>query len=145
MVRLQVGRQKGIKVMLDGQGADEQLLVIMFFWAALATLFKNMRPVSLLRNFYGMRQLHGYSIFGSIKYASIYTFKNSICYLEKLNKRVPYPPSLVRLWPVQAETVDHSGISVRAMERLLIFQAKLTGLNLQMLLHWEDRDSWRIL
>lgn len=137
--------EQQVKVMLDGQGADEQLAGYHgFFGPHLATLFKSLRWGALIQEASDMRRLHGYSYKTAVAYIASYTLPESIKnMLRKVTGRTSVQPpwlnceqlNCVAVNPFQAvgaagaETVQ--GLSI----------AQLTASNLQMLLHWEDRDS----
>jgi asparagine synthase (glutamine-hydrolysing) len=137
--------EQRVKVMLDGQGADEQLAGYHgFFGPHLAVLFRSLRWASLLKEASAMRRLHGYSYKTAAAYIANYTLPENIKgKLRRLMRRAGAQPAwlncerlnCVAVNPFQtmgaakAETVQ--GLSV----------AQLTASNLPMLLHWEDRDS----
>lgn len=137
--------EQHVKVMLDGQGADEHLAGYhSFFGPHLAALFKSLRWATLLQEASDMRRLHGYSYKTAVSHIANYTLPESVKdKLRRVTGRTNAQPAwlncaqlnCVAINPFQtvgaadAETVQ--GLSI----------AQLTASNLQMLLHWEDRDS----
>jgi asparagine synthase (glutamine-hydrolysing) len=134
-----------VKVMLDGQGADEQLAGYHgYFGPHLATLFKSLRWMTLLKEAKAMRRLHGYSYTKAAAYLASASLPESIKNaLRRATGRVEHSPDWLNmdalgckaenpLLPIGAAGAD----TVQALSI-----AQLTASNLQMLLHWEDRDS----
>ena len=134
-----------VKVMLDGQGADEQLAGYHgYFGPHLATLFKSLRWMTLLKEAKAMRRLHGYSYTTAAAYLASASLPEPIKNaLRRATGRVEQSPGWLNmdalgceaqnpLLPIGAAGAD----TVQALS-----MAQLTASNLQMLLHWEDRDS----
>ena len=136
--------QHGIKVMLDGQGADEQLAGYhMFFGARLAHLFRRLRWLELVREGLAIRRRHGYGAVTLARYAAPHLLPEVAIDRGKrmLNLAHRTPPWLdLEALSARAEdpfrAMGAFGASVTGMSL-----AQLTGSNLQMLLHWEDRNS----
>lgn len=136
--------QNGVKVMLDGQGADEQLCGYHgFFGPYLATLMKNLRWGDLFMEFSALQRLHAYSFMTSIKFMMPYLLPNTVTQIMKRFGGYAHSrPAWLNLECVKAEAVDpfwKAGArdgSVQAHSR-----SQVTSSNLQMLLHWEDRNS----
>ncbi|MGR8931767.1 MAG: asparagine synthase (glutamine-hydrolyzing) [Gammaproteobacteria bacterium] len=137
--------EQNTKVMLDGQGADEQLAGYHgFFGPHLASLFKAMRWGQLLSEASAMHSVHGYSYLTATAYLSNYLLPEWI--KDPLRKAIGRA-SLVPKWldmtllncsplnPLQTVGASQAK-TVQALSA-----AQLTASNLQMLLHWEDRDS----
>lgn len=136
--------QNGVKVMLDGQGADEQLCGYhLFFGARLSSLCRKWRLFEALNEARGMRNLHRYSYLASVKQVAPYILPE-IC-INLLKQCLGYyhsRPDWLNLSPLNAEARDPfvSNLSYRGNVGDLSY-AQLTSSTLQMLLHWEDRDS----
>ena len=133
-----------IKVMLDGQGADEQLAGYhSFFGPHLASLLKRRRLPELFREAVAMRELHGYGLAMLLKYLAASMLPESqIALLRSIGGYGSNTPawldlSLLGATPRNPHLVGGSRPS--SVEELSA--AQLTGSNLQMLLHWEDRNS----
>jgi asparagine synthase (glutamine-hydrolysing) len=134
-----------VKVMLDGQGADEQLAGYhAFFGPYLATLFRGFRWTTLLKEASAMRRLHGYNYLKVATYLANYTLPE--CIKNRLRAcagRVKTQPNWLNCQQLGyvAENPFHimGAADAKTVQELSI--AKLNAGNLQMLLHWEDRDS----
>ena len=136
----------GVKVMLDGQGADEQLGGYHpYFGLRLASLARRRRLGALAREVLALRRLHQYGFAWSAKQLMNVTLPES---LRQPLRAIAGKPSVLdppwldmRLLGAEPSDPflepDHGKCtSVEALSR-----AQLTRTNLQMLLHWEDRDS----
>lgn len=137
--------QQEVKVMLDGQGADEQLAGYHgFFGPRLAALFRSLRWISLLKEASAMRRIHGYSYKTVAAYLANYTlpeqFKDKLRYFAGRAVAQPAWLSCKQLGCVAANPFQSVGAAGAETVRGLSI-AQLTASNLQMLLHWEDRDS----
>lgn len=139
----QLAAKNGVKVMLDGQGADEQLAGYhSYFGPLLGFLFKTGRWLELLGECQAIRRLHGYSysylakrlvanLFPALRLkaaALAGTAAHSKGWLDHdLLGAVPIDPFLA---------FSEEGGDISALSR-----SQLTITNVPMLLHWEDRDS----
>ena len=138
--------EHGVKVMLDGQGADEQLGGYHpYFGLRLAGLARGGRLGALVRESLALRRLHRYGFAWSAKQLMNVTLPESL--RQPLRAIAGKPSVLDPPWLdmrlLGAEPSDPflepqhgKHTSVEALSR-----AQLTRTNLQMLLHWEDRDS----
>lgn len=139
-----LGAQAGVRVLLDGQGADEQLGGYHgFFGAYLAGLFKSGRFVELAAEISRISQTHGYSARWLFKQAVARALPKFIRKpVASLLSPEPYSPDWLNMKELNASPVspfmEHAEEedSVRSMSI-----AQLTSINLQMLLRWEDRNS----
>jgi asparagine synthase (glutamine-hydrolysing) len=141
----QAAKDQHVTVMLDGQGSDEQLAGYhTFFGPHLAGLFKGMRWLKLISEMNAMRRLHGYDYSRSIKYLAASTLPERI--KNELKRRAGYEHSAPewldtrRLRAVEVNPMEMTG-AAGAETVLDLSIAQLTASNIQMLLHWEDRDS----
>lgn len=137
--------QNGVKVMLDGQGADEQLAGYhSYFGPRLARLFKSGRWYSFYKEILAIRAVHGYPVRWAIQQSLNNLLPEVLRQpLRKLaGKTTAVIPSWLNMKKLGAKAGDpfrmHSS-KIGSVEELSYSQ--LTSSNLQMLLHWEDRDS----
>lgn len=136
--------EKNLKVMLDGQGADEQLAGYHSFFAPRFTkLLKALHWISLYKEMLYCKKIHHYSIWHMLKGMTEALLPENICNLLRnhycytvlspgwLNmKRINARP-MNPIASVGGKGKDITGLSI----------AQLTACNLQKLLHWEDRNS----
>jgi asparagine synthase (glutamine-hydrolysing) len=135
--------QNGVKVMLDGQGADEHLAGYReFFFARLAGLFYGGNLMRFWQEVQANKNQHGHSV--------LYSLANTIKILLppslKINLRRMKINQATPLWlnldVLGAEAVNYTdnlnnySKSVRALS-----YSQLTMTSIQTLLHCEDRDS----
>lgn len=137
-------RRSGVKVMLDGQGADEQLAGYpIFFGANVAQLLRQMRWMELIREMRSASGLHGYGMTWAARYL-VNAFlpqrvKDSIRTMAGRQTAAPRWLDSTRLGAVTCDPFRKRSEAPLSIQSLSLQQ--LTGSNLQMLLHWEDRDS----
>ncbi|CAM5219710.1 asparagine synthase (glutamine-hydrolyzing) OS=Bosea thiooxidans OX=53254 GN=SAMN05660750_02527 PE=3 SV=1 [Bosea thiooxidans] len=143
-------KRVGIKVMLDGQGADEQLGGYHHsFSFHLAVLIKQFRLAGVLRAMQERRAWHGVPISRQIQQALIALLPPGLAGLLRDGHR-----ALTQHDWLGGELLRERGASETAFERarselglpavtdLRSLCLNLTyGSNLSMLLHWEDRNS----
>lgn len=135
--------EHGVKVMLDGQGADEQLAGYRGFHGALyAGLFRRMRWLELLRELRAAGRTQGISTWWALKYVADALLPDILRQpLRTLFGQIPESPgwlNLERLGAMPCDPFRRQGAAMSVGELSL---RQLTATNLQMLLHWEDRDS----
>lgn len=134
--------ENNVKVMLDGQGADEQLAGYhSFFGPLLGGLFRRGNWLELLKEFKAIHQLHGYSY----SYLAQRLIANLLPFL-RLKAAV-----LVRTPADSTSWLDHERLGAKLIDGYAELATgndinstscdQLTSTNLPMLLHWEDRDS----
>lgn len=136
--------QSGVKVMLDGQGADEQLAGYHGFFAPrFAGLLRSGRLVQLWKEVQDTKRLHGYSELRALMYmANVllpYAIKQPLRAMIGKTHAAPAWLNMDILGAVAHDPLADLGNyadSVQGMSK-----AQLTATSLQMLLHWEDRDS----
>ncbi|MGE5650315.1 MAG: asparagine synthase (glutamine-hydrolyzing) [Bacillota bacterium] len=135
----------GVKVMLDGQGADELLAGYhAFFGPRLAGMFLDGRWASLLQEMRGMRRMHGYSTAQLLMRAADAMLPERLRQpLRAYAGKSFANPSWLDLDALGARQEDPFARR-RSMHRPGVMATslmQLTSSNLQMLLHFEDRDS----
>lgn len=132
-------REKGIVVMLDGQGADEQLAGYhyTFYGAFFKRMLMHLQWWRLVREMASFRALHGYSSVYLLKVIAGALLPSwTVRFLKKIigSKR----PSLVasgKPWVLETSWKTPPGdIAEESLNELLYT-------SLPMLLHYEDRDS----
>ncbi len=134
-----------VKVILDGQGADEQLAGYHnYFGTWFAQLVREARWIRLAREISATRRVHGYSVVWAIKQAANNLIPDWLRqplrhWVGKSSAR----NNLINLGVLKARPLDpfvnagaSSAKSVQEQSRI-----QLVATTLQMLLHWEDRDS----
>jgi asparagine synthase (glutamine-hydrolysing) len=133
-----------VKVMLDGQGADEQLGGYEAFSAARFTgLARSLRLGLLWSEIEATRDVQGHSATWAFKHVMDGVLPSPARDLARrwVGKASAEPgwlrPDVLRAQPVDPFRADDA--APRSVTELSIRQ--LTRSNLQMLLHWEDRDS----
>ena len=139
----QLARSNGVKVMLDGQGADELLGGYhSYFWAWMAGLIRNRNLTGLKREFRGIHSRHGYHL-KELLINLGYIFSPSRCRSigRSIMGRPDIPvwihPDIFKLHTIHpAEAVPEPSSSIQALSRKQLLQT-----NLPALLHYEDRSS----
>lgn len=135
----------GVRVMLDGQGADEQLAGYHSFFAPrLASLFRQFRWLELARELTALGRLHGYPPTRGLMYLGKGLLPESI--KDFLRARLGFAHASPAWIDRQALGVDATNpfdqIGAEQCNSIRSLSAKmLTASNLRMLLHWEDRNS----
>ena len=136
-----LAREQETTVMLDGQGADEQLAGYhAFFGARLYDLLKRGRLVGFIREASQIHHDHGHSWFWILAQTSSNLLPSAMKnFLRKLVGRSHAEPDWLNFKDFNAECSNPHDSGARGVENLSY--AQMTSTNLQMLLHWEDRDS----
>jgi asparagine synthase (glutamine-hydrolysing) len=138
--------QNKVKVMLDGQGADEQLGGYHpYLGLRLATLARSGNLHQLAHEVRALQRLHDYGIGWSAKQILNHSLPEWVRQPLRLLARKPsvMRPAWLDLRALVAEPADpFLGADGRKPESVAALSyAQLTRTNLQMLLHWEDRSS----
>ncbi len=138
--------QTGVKVMLDGQGADEQLAGYHpYFGLRLAALARRGRLRELITEVSALRRMHGYGAFWSLKQALNHTLPEWLRQPLRLvaGKPAALTPAWLDMARLGAVPVDPflGADGAKPNDVYALSHAQLTRTNVQMLLHWEDRDS----
>lgn len=136
--------EQGVKVMLDGQGADEQLAGYhTFFGPHFAGMFKRGQWFRLWREVRAAKRLHGYSEANAVKLIANMLLPEAL--RQKLRAglgKASAAPGWLSLERMGAEPRDpFAALGAKATSVRAFSVGQLTASNLQMLLHWEDRDS----
>lgn len=135
----------GVKVMLDGQGADELLAGYHgFFGPRLAGLLRGGRLLDLAGEIAALKKRHGYPAVFALKIMADMLLPNSL--RQTLRRLAGKSSTLAGSWlnmeRLGAEGLDpyvSAGARTDTVRDLSV--AQLLNSHLPMLLHWEDRDS----
>lgn len=138
--------QAGVKVMLDGQGADEQLAGYHpYFGLRLAALARRGRLRELAAEVSALRRMHGYGAGWSLKQTLNYCLPEWLRQPLRLlaGKPAALAPAWLDVMRLGAEPADPflGADGTQPGDVYALSHAQLTRTNVQMLLHWEDRDS----
>jgi asparagine synthase (glutamine-hydrolysing) len=136
--------ENGVKVMLDGQGADELLAGYDgFFTARFADLLLKGKWLRLWREICATENIHGRSKSRSLSTAAGALLPSSIrIFLRKLLRNNDVDPQWLNLLTLGAIAVNPiDNLSDYAISIQSLSYSQLTATNVQMLLHWEDRNS----
>ena len=141
----ELAARNDVKVMLDGQGADEQLLGYhAFFGARQAGLARSGRWTALRRDARAVEELHGFPAWGSIARAAdaVLSRRARASLLRWVGRRTLESPSWLDLGRLGALAGDpYAAAGDRADSVAARSMAQMTATSLPMLLHWEDRNS----
>lgn len=143
-------RKVGVKVMLDGQGADEQLAGYhSAFPYRVAEIMRGGRPDHALKLMLARRDAHGASLMGQMaRLAPLLAPEAAAEPLRKLHLRAVgrdlFDAPLIRAegnreGPLTAAAASLGLRRPRDVAQLCVCMTYAS--NLQMLLHWEDRNS----
>ena len=136
--------EHGVKVMLDGQGADEALAGYHgFFRPHFANLFLRLRWPTLAGEVAAARRQHGYPAMWALKLLADGVLPEPLKMpLRRIAAQAHAEPDWLDLAALRA-TPGSPAAALRTRPRSVSDESyqQLTATNLQMLLHWEDRDS----
>ncbi len=133
-----------VRVMLDGQGADELLGgYFSFFGAYLAETLRRPSVSGFLSEFQAVRRMHAMSLRSLVIATCHHLLRPSLMRaVARLLGRSPFAPAwldLQRLRAVPEDPFAAGGARGPSVRDLSLSQVRST--NLPMLLHWEDRSS----
>lgn len=133
----------GIKVMLDGQGADEILGGYRgYFGAYLASLVQKGFLVQWFGQLVALRRESGFSYARSIGYTFAYLFPSLFTWFGKFDGRAYSDKTWLAEGVRDAFRFDpFLAVHGRSSSVKDLSIAQITKTNLPMLLHWEDRNS----
>lgn len=136
--------EEKLTVMLDGQGADEQLAGYHAFFAPhFAGLFRRLQWLDLIQEINCSKRLHGYGLMFAMKgIIKELMPESAVNFLRNIYSGNDASPAWLDMGRLQAKPVNpnlYTGAKASSVKELSYSQ--LTASNLQMLLHYEDRDS----
>ena len=137
--------EHNVKVMLDGQGADEQLAGYhVFFTARFGTLFRTLRLGRLASEMAEVRRVHAMGAKHLLAYSASTLLPEGIKQsMRRLTGRSAVKPldwlDMRRLGAAPSDPFLALGAKASSVRGLSLSQLLYTSL--PMLLHWEDRDS----
>jgi asparagine synthase (glutamine-hydrolysing) len=135
----------GVKVMLDGQGADEQLAGYHSFYSArFSSLLKHLRLVQLAGEMAAVRRAHGYPWGQLLAYATSFLLPEILRQrlrgvTGRASVQAPNWLDVERLGARAGDPFVDAGAKVTTVRELS--SAQILQTSLPMLLHWEDRDA----
>ncbi len=139
----ELAANNNVKVMLDGQGADEQLAGYMAYFNVLnSSYFKKGNLLKLIKSLVNIKNNHGYSYnFLCFEMLKKMFPENIKKYFRKIFGNTDSSPNWFNvIKPIRlTNPVYESYTNLTSIQSMSLNQ--LTSSNLQMLLHWEDRDS----
>ena len=139
-----VARQHGIKVMLDGQGADEQLAGYKGFHGVLfGQLFRRFQWIELLCEMSATHRVTGMSWVECFGYLADQILPKAIRkHLRALIGKDTEDPSWLNHTKLLKKISNESSCNTTKARSINEFSYhQITAHGLQMLLHWEDRNS----
>lgn len=133
-----------VKVMLDGQGADEQLAGYKgFFSTRFAGLFSSGQWLNLLREIEASKRIHGITTQSALMGMLNMLLPNAILQpLAKIIGKSPLEPKWLNMDALNVKRIDPVvGLGGKTSSIQQLSTVQLTATSVPMLLHWEDRDS----
>jgi asparagine synthase (glutamine-hydrolysing) len=140
----QLAAENDVKVMLDGQGADEQLAGYHSFFAPrFVSLLRSGKWIKLWRELQTTKRLHGYTLPFLLAGMANLVLPNRLKNIAKrMIGRTHASPHWLDMQVLGAQAVNPYALFGGAAHTIQsLSYAQLTATNIQMLLHWEDRNS----
>ena len=136
--------QQAVKVMLDGQGADEYLAGYHTYFAVhQASLLRRFRLVGFLCDVHAASRLHNYTLLSSARDAAsllMTAWQRRI--ISKIILSSDLEPSWLDMGRLRAEARNPISLDGKNPKSVLeLSLAQLGSSSIPMLLHWEDRNS----
>lgn len=138
-----IARKNKIKVMLDGQGADELLAGYSSFFAPrLVNLLTKIKILSLMRELFYIEKYHGLSKINLLMQVVDWMLPSNLrSAIRAVIGMRTGAASCIDMALIKAATVNPPMVEEKSNALRAHSLALLTANHLPMLLHWEDRNS----
>lgn len=136
--------ENGVKVTLDGHGADEQLAGYhSFISVRYAGLLCRLRWLELAKEMGACRDVHGYSTAWSVKHMMMMVLPHAVQEaLRKAGNKETADPDWLNVGRLGQRTYNpHAELGLMTPSRRTHSRGLITDTSMPVQLHWADRDS----